>query len=250
MAPRSLDRLAARAGYAAGTLAGRYPRLALPIARRRGHGSVAGPETTIVIEGYPRSGNYFAVAAFQVAQPRPVPIAHHTHAPANVIAGLRLGVPVLVLVRDPEEAVVELVGIKPFLSVPLALRGYLRFYEPLLRLGDRSVAGSFEGVTADFGSVIRQVNERFGVHFSEFEHTKENLEAVEVESARLAGSRTGPGLPLMRTERPPEAAEASGTRDSLDALHRAYRSSSLAGLRRRARRVHDLLVGTVVESSR
>src|SRR5262245_65181203 len=73
---------------------GQHPALYLPLARgfRRaydGSRKTVGPETELVIEGFPRCGNSFAVAAFSLAQPRPVRIAHHLHAPAQVIAGTR-----------------------------------------------------------------------------------------------------------------------------------------------------------------
>ena len=60
-------------------LTAKYPSLALPIARRR-HGVPVGPSTEVVIEGFPRSGTSFAVAAFRIAQRRPVEIAR----PRNV----------------------------------------------------------------------------------------------------------------------------------------------------------------------
>jgi hypothetical protein len=50
----------------------RYPSVAIPIARRRGHGVVVDAGTDVVIEGYPRSANSFAVAAFDMPQARPL----------------------------------------------------------------------------------------------------------------------------------------------------------------------------------
>ncbi|HYT30505.1 MAG TPA: hypothetical protein VEN82_06985, partial [Actinomycetota bacterium] len=64
--------------YEAKTVVARHPSLALPVARLRGHGVLVRPETDVLIEGYPRSANSFSVAAFGLAQPREVEIAHHT----------------------------------------------------------------------------------------------------------------------------------------------------------------------------
>src|SRR5207237_2728107 len=125
--------------------------------------------------GYPRSANGFAVAAFCVAQRGPVHVAHHTHAPSQVIAAVRRELPVLVLARRPQEAVVEWVAVKPMLSVGQGLRAYIRFYEPLLPYRGRFVVGSFDRVNADFGSVIRSLNARFGTSFREFEHADDNV---------------------------------------------------------------------------
>ncbi|MEW6059376.1 MAG: hypothetical protein AB1551_04425, partial [Actinomycetota bacterium] len=105
---RRLRDLAARGVYEAATIVGRYPSPTLAVARWQGHGEPLGPSTDLVIEGYPRSANTLAVSAISAAQPGPIRIAHHLHAPGHVIAAIRRGVPVLVLVREPEEAVIGL----------------------------------------------------------------------------------------------------------------------------------------------
>src|SRR5207247_8264431 len=69
------------------TLAGRSPFLCRWLLHRSGE--VATAETEICIEGFPRSGNTFAVIAFQQAQTRTVSIAHHVHAPGSVIGAAR-----------------------------------------------------------------------------------------------------------------------------------------------------------------
>lgn len=167
-----------RALYEVKTRVAPYPWIALPVARirsRSGHGEVVRSDSDVVIEGYPRSANQFSVAAFRLAQDRPMKVAHHTHAPGNVIAGLRRHVPALVLVREPQDAVLEFVLARPALTVEQALKGWVRFYEPLLPWRAHLAVGPFSLVTADFGMVVRRVNERFGTAFKEFEHTEENV---------------------------------------------------------------------------
>ena len=117
------ERKAGQALYELMTVVGRYPALALPAARNRRHGTLLQDDTEILIEGYPRSGNSFAVAALARAQARPVRIAHHAHVPGHVIAAARAGVPALVVIREPAEAVVEFVLVKPVVTVAQALRG-------------------------------------------------------------------------------------------------------------------------------
>lgn len=153
----------------------RYPSVAIPAARRRGHGVVLDAGTDVVIEGYPRSANSFAVAAFDMPQPRPLRIAHHTHAPAQIVQGCRLGVPTLVLVRDPDEAVLNTCIYHPFLHVRDALWAYVWFHDAIWPFRDRFVVGPFPEVTSDFGATMRRVNERFGTAFTPFDHTEENV---------------------------------------------------------------------------
>jgi hypothetical protein len=84
------------------------PSLTLPLARALRRGEVVDARTDIVIEGFPASANTFAVAAFRLAQePRYMRIAHHTHVPAQVIEATRLGVPAILLIREPMQAVLS-----------------------------------------------------------------------------------------------------------------------------------------------
>src|SRR5262249_54303726 len=66
-----------------------------------------GRHKPLCIDGFPRSATTFAVAAFQLAQPRPVQVAHHSHAPAQLITAARWHTPTLVTIRAPEESVLS-----------------------------------------------------------------------------------------------------------------------------------------------
>jgi len=156
---------------------GSHPRAYLPLARwRYPEELVFGPDTEVVIEGFARSANSFAVNAFCLAQGRPVHVAHHLHAPAQVMAAGRDGVPAIVLVREPEAAICSFLLWQPHLRVREAVSAYLRFYRPLRSIEDVYVVATFEQVTSDFGEVIDRLNERFGSSFERFEHTQANVD--------------------------------------------------------------------------
>ncbi len=216
--------------YGVKTYVGARPRLFLPTARLRGHGVLAGSAVEVCIEGYPRSANSFSVAAFEMAQGRRTLIAHHTHAPANVLAAVEAGLPTIVLIRRPPDAILEFLLLRPKLSVAQAVRGYLRFYGPLIPVFDRIVVGRFDEVTTDLGRVIRRVNERFGTAFREFEHTEESVRACFDAMDRYWTSRVGEGMELeLRVGRP------SKLREELKrSLRCAYDIPHLARLRERA----------------
>jgi hypothetical protein len=231
-------RLAARAVYEGGTWIGRYPSVVLPIAQRRGHGAPLDRSTDVVIEGYPRSGNSLTVAAFALAQPTPTRIAHHLHAPGNVIAGARRGLPTLVLIRPPEEAVVELVAIKPAIAVGQALRGWIRFYGPLRSLRSGFVVATADEVASDPGTAVRRLNERFGTSFAVPSDTEEARQAALEEVRASWGRRNGPGLPLIgRTDDD----QSGGDRQMLT---REYRSARLSRSRRHAEELYRSLTGS------
>jgi len=104
-------------------------------------------DTELVIEGFLRSANTFAVAAFGFAQQRDVEIAHHMHAPAQVIPAVRMGIPTLVLIRHPKDAVLSLVIREPHISVEQASKDYIRFgcITEFLRAASASIGGQVAG---------------------------------------------------------------------------------------------------------
>jgi hypothetical protein len=230
-----------KARFEAKTLLGRYPDPYLSLARRRARGEPLRSDTGFVIEGFPRSGNTFATAAFGVAldsmtSPRPV-VAHHLHSPAQVIAAARRRIPALVLIRQPEDAVLSLVIQQPHLSVRQALRSYARFYVPLLPHRDRFVLATFDHVVRDFGEVTRWVNDRFGVDFPVFDNTDRSIrlamDRIETEN-RSRWDRDG--------EVELKGAFPSAERTRLKERRRSeYRRPTVARLRARAERIYALL---------
>ncbi|HZP89607.1 MAG TPA: hypothetical protein VFC04_01275 [Actinomycetota bacterium] len=223
----------ARALYEAGTILGASPRIALAVARRRGHGFPVDARSELLVEGYPRSANSFAVAALARLRPG-IRIAHHLHAPGHVIAAVRLGVPALVLIREPEDAVVELALLKPALTPAQMLRGYVRFYEPLERYLERIVVARTSEVTGDFGVVVGRLNERFGLGLPAFEHSEEAAAAVHRAIQDVRAGAVGPGLPLIGRG----TASEIGREAERARLRRAY-AGLHPGLRVRAERLHE-----------
>jgi hypothetical protein len=225
--------------YELKTLVARYPPIALPVARlRRGHGEVVSRQTEIVIEGFPRTGSSFAVAAFRRAQGRPVKVAHHVHAPAQVMAAVRWGIPALVLIREPEDSVLSLVIRSPEITLPQALTAYERFYRPLLPARDRFVTASFDDVVADFGGVIDRINERYETEFVRFEHTEESVASILAEIEEDYLTRDSPGDHFERiVPRPSER-----RLQLKEELRQRYRQPALAEARDRVHWLYDRFV--------
>ena len=154
------------------------PSLYLPFARvkyRSVPNRLVERDTELVIEGFQRSGNTFAVFAFEMAQDRPIKSAHHLHASAQFIRAVKLRVPVLLLVRDPRDAIVSHVIREPCANMAAALRAWTHFYERAIPVRDRIFVADFSRVSTDFGAVIRDFNEKFGTGYKEFHHTEANV---------------------------------------------------------------------------
>lgn len=224
-----LRRLAADALYDAKTSVARFPMIAVPIQRLRGHGEFIGDRTEVVIEAFPRSASSFAVAAFRLAQePNPTAIAHHTHMPAQVMEAARRALPTMVLVREPVDAVVSHVIRSPDLSVRSAMRGYVRFYRPLLLLRRAFVTAAFDEVIADYGAAIGRLNERFGTSFGLFEHTAANVARIDGEIERDYRSREGSGARLEAVIPRPSASRETAKAEVAERVRRRISPRELA----------------------
>ena len=164
--------------------------------------------TEIVIEGYPRAGNTFAVVAFRLAQGRKIEIAHHLHSAAQIKRAARLDVPAILLIREPSEAILSLVVRDPHASIRWALRSYIRFYSTVVPYLEKTVVAPFATVTSDLASIIRMVNTRYGTAFKEFVPTEDALNSVRqtVEwmgrrDSMITGQDYGLGVALPSEQR-------------------------------------------------
>ena len=198
------ERLTRTLRHRAKWFVGARPWLYFPLFRcRSGYdGLLVDEQTDICIEGYPRSANSFAVGAFEHAQQRPVRVAHHTHVPANPMRACERGVPTLVLIRDPYDAVVSHVALgkqsqieeekidNPVqrLSFKTLLNAWRTFYHSVQPYREQMVVASLGVVVEDMGRVIDRVNAHFGTDFDRFEHTPDAV--AEVHAGR--GYHAGP----------------------------------------------------------
>ena len=136
--------------------------------------------TEIVIEGYPRSANTFAVVAFEYAQRRKVNIAHHLHSPAQIIRGVNKGMPVCLLIRDPKASIKSLCVRNPFFPVSMALESYIGFYETVMPYLHGCYIAKFDDVISDFGKVIQGINKKFGKNFDCAEYNEKSIGEIYV----------------------------------------------------------------------
>jgi hypothetical protein len=169
---------AGSARHAARRVVARYPALYVPIARRRHRENVLGPDTQLIIDGFPRSASTFTLVGFQVAQNGHVRVAHHVHAVAHLIAGARRSIPMLVPIREPKATVVSAMIREPNVSIGQWLRSYIDHYQRIPSLADSLMLAPFEEIIDDLGRVIRRLNQRFGTSYVEFRSSEEGIATV------------------------------------------------------------------------
>ncbi|MTT30903.1 hypothetical protein GMB86_02600 [Terrilactibacillus sp. BCM23-1] len=131
----------------------------------------------IIIDGFPRSANTFSVCAFEEAQIKQVDVGHHSHDPNFIIFGVQNHMPVMLLIRRPEDAILSF-AIYANIPVERALDMYIDFYSTVKPHLSGCVVAPFETVTTDFGECIDLVNKKFNTGFMTFNHTKENTDRI------------------------------------------------------------------------
>lgn len=119
-------------------------------------------DSDVCVEGYPRSGNTFATVALRHWNPS-LEVASHHHSPGQVGRAVALGVPTLVVVRPPLQAVTsQLVGV-PDLSPGLCLWAYERFHAGVWKLRQDVTVATFEQVTERYWEVVDRFADHHGL---------------------------------------------------------------------------------------
>ena len=186
-----------------GSIVERLPRFYIAVQRlrsaRKGFaGHIVSKGDVLLIDAFPRSGSSFALKAFRVSNPEIArKVGTHVHTAAHVAEAVRLGVPAMVLIRDPDGAVPSLLAmsIQNNAVVPrnemetrrlmrLALDRYIAFHEDLLALAEHVMIVDFPEMTRDYGAVMRRLNAHFGTRFEVFDHTPENAAALMKSTRR------------------------------------------------------------------
>lgn len=137
-------------------------------------------DTRLVIEGCPRSGNSYALAAFLYSNPG-VHVASHRHSPTAVRTALKRGLPVIVVIRPPRPTIASGLQYYPDQRPDWAVTLYKRYFTKLLPYADKALLATFDEVTQEFGEVVRRCNSRFGTNFVPYEQTEESEKAIAAQ---------------------------------------------------------------------
>lgn len=130
--------------------------------RYRKYSMLVTKATDIVVEGFPRCANTFAVAYLSVTNRDPLTIARHTHSIAQIKMALTLHKPTAILIREPSDAVASW-AVRDNIPLKYALSEYVSFYTFI----ERHIAHL---VIVDFATLIKtpsvlpeRLNRRFNL---------------------------------------------------------------------------------------
>lgn len=157
------------------------------------------------------------------------PLSHHLHAPGQIVWAARRGLPVIMLIRDPDEVALSEGVRKRGLPLSEILTWYRDFYVSLLPYRDHVVVGEFSRVTTSFDDVIEEVNAKYGTTFRCQPFTDEDTE----RAFRIIDEAVRRKMDTEDIEA--WVARPSETRDQMKAsLREELESATLAGVRRQA----------------
>ena len=147
--------------------------------------------TELLIDGFVRSANTYALFAFRLANGPDIRLSHHLHRPLAFRRAVALGVPALLTIRRPADVLASWMQFEPDTGVDAALRTYIWFYEQIEPVLGEVVVADFAEVTADFGAVVRRVNRRFGTSFAAYTKTTAYEAAVFAEVEQFSARHFG-----------------------------------------------------------
>ena len=135
----------------------------LPLSRENRWKKVSA-QKDICIEGFPRSANSFFSAVFRTYNPT-AKCAHHMHAPMQVMKAIEYGIPCIILIRKPIDAVASVLVVDRSLSIRLAIQSYIHFYERVWPVRKSVVFANFEDATQRPQHVVETLNQRYNTLF-------------------------------------------------------------------------------------
>lgn len=130
------------------------------VLKRRPEKRLATQNKSLVVEGFPRSGNTFLSDFIIVSQPAEFRFAHHTHLAENVLLGIDNNIPAIVLIRNPVDAVSSFV-IYSDKTIEFALNKWERFYSMISGLEAPLLIVSFETIISKPLSILEAANKQF-----------------------------------------------------------------------------------------
>lgn len=157
----------------------RHPALYFPLSRMQGTKDqrLVYKHTDLCVEGFPRSANSFVAGMIGSSQGKDFQLAHHTHAPAQIIRACKLNVPTLVLIRKPIDAVISLRALELEIckrqnkkngkaNFKNSIEEWVQFYNRVLPYRNNYSIGTFGKVVNDMDAVIKSLNARFNTNIS------------------------------------------------------------------------------------
>lgn len=201
---------------------------------------VADNDKSLVIDGFPRSGNTFLADIIVVSQGQDFKFAHHSHLPENLLLGIELGIPSVAIFRDPLQAISSFMLYSEQNEVQ-ATKRWIRFYQTLEDSIDKLVVISFDDIVKRPKATLCAISSAFDLNLkipsdeaALITKAKDRIDSrtVRMQSSRQKDPVTTSCLPSQeRTNRKNEHRESLerylASQPAIEQLKRAYQMASL-----------------------
>ena len=181
------------------------------------------PQTDLVVEGFPRSGNTFTVFALNNAAHNEVLISSHVHHPAQIKYAMAHGVPTMLVVREPVATLASYLIFGQHGRPGTVFREYISYHRELVPYADRLLIGDFPEVSTDLSAVIDRINRKYSLHIPPFDQSAANVERVFAEISRQHKLIHRYRDPAEVAPRPSASRHAMSERISKELLQPRYR---------------------------
>jgi len=161
------------------SIAGNY-LVFVPLFRlmKRRYPSYANSAANICIEGFPRCGNTFFVAAVQRWNPGLI-VSHHSHLASSVSYSRRIGIPTVVLIREPAAAVSSAMVWDGKIVATIGLLVYISFYRGIRRAFPHVLILEFEEYTKNPDLAVERINIELGTNLKWVAFDASEREAIQ-----------------------------------------------------------------------
>lgn len=116
--------------------------------------------TDLVVEGFPRSANTFFAAKVSLQQSNAIKIASHLHCFHQIRIANKKNIPIIILLRDPLDAVASEYLRNRKSSIKIMLKEYISFYSQLLPLTHSVFIILFVSAIGDNKKMLKEFNRR------------------------------------------------------------------------------------------
>lgn len=121
--------------------------------------------TDLVLDGYPGSANSSCTKELLRVTGGDLQVANHLHSSALVVRGVKLGKPVLLVLREPRGAVVSIHRRTPERPLRTLLDQYIQYHKVVMPWLDAMIVSDFPETTQRFGDVVGALNKKFDTSF-------------------------------------------------------------------------------------
>ncbi len=147
----------------------------------------------IFIGGYGGSGNGFLYHLLRTVN-QELKLYHHGHAPATITIALKRNIPVVIVIRDPLDAISSVV-LRFNTGVQSSILSYISFYKFIYKtIQHRSLLLlDFSGLTENTDSALKRIRHFTGIDFNWDDIRKvqnEAIASVEQRTEKILGSKT------------------------------------------------------------